>query len=42
MPFGFLAIRLGAQKDAGDVAVNVIEDTFIVGGAAAGAVASVE
>ena len=42
MPFGVLAILLGAQKDVGDVAVDVIEDAFIIGGAAAGAVTSVD
>jgi hypothetical protein len=42
MPFGFLAIRLGAQQDAGDVSINLVEDTFIIGGAAASAVALVE
>jgi hypothetical protein len=42
VPFGFLAILLGVQEDAGNITVNVIEDTFIIGGAVASAVTLVE
>jgi hypothetical protein len=42
MSFGFLAILLGAQQDAGDIPVDVIEDSFVISGAAAGSVTSVE
>jgi hypothetical protein len=39
---GFLAICFGAEQDAGDSSVDLVEDAFISGGAAASAVTSVE